>query len=132
MRVQQKPPRSPVTMPRLWSIAQRSSRSRAEPARAEPRLRMHAHSCSSIEVGKATAVRALFLLLVLGALGAPAQAQSLEGIGYSGYLGEWELTATVTEKTSGWTREYSGPLTMRHIGLCTQDGPEERAGEMRL
>ncbi len=93
---------------------------------------MHVHSCSSTEARKAIVVRALFLLIILGALAAPAQAQSLQVIGYSGYLGEWELTATVTAKMSGWTREYSGPLTMKHIGLCTQDGPEERTGEMRL
>jgi hypothetical protein len=45
-------------------------------------------------------VRALLLSIVLGALVAPAHAQSLEVIGYSGYLGEWELTATVTEKAT--------------------------------
>jgi hypothetical protein len=41
-------------------------------------------------------VRALFPLIILGTFAASAQAQSLEVIGYSGYLGEWELTATVT------------------------------------
>jgi len=68
----------------------------------------------------------------LGLLPTPAGAQSLQVIGYSGYLGEWELTATVTERISSRTKEYSGPLTMRHIGLCTQDGPEEKTGEMRF
>jgi hypothetical protein len=77
-------------------------------------------------------VRAFFLPIVLSALAAPAGAQSLQVIGYSGYLGEWELTATVTERISSRTKEYSGPLTMRHIGLCTQDGPEERMGQMRF
>jgi hypothetical protein len=77
-------------------------------------------------------VRALFPLIILGTFAASAQAQSLEVIGYSGYLGEWELTATVTEDVSGRTKEYSGPLTMRHVGLCTQDGPEEKTGEMRF
>jgi hypothetical protein len=77
-------------------------------------------------------VRAFFLTIVLGALATPAGAQSLQVIGYSGYLGEWELTATVTERISSRTKEYSGPLTMRHIGLCTQDGPEEKTGEMRF
>jgi hypothetical protein len=61
-----------------------------------------------------------------------ASAQSLQVTGYSGYLGEWEMTATVTETASGPTREYSGPLTMKHVGLCTQDGPEQKTGEMRL
>jgi hypothetical protein len=77
-------------------------------------------------------VRAFFLPIVLSALATPAGAQSLQVIGYSGYFGEWELTATVTERISSRTREYSGPLTMRHIGLCTQDGPEEKTGEMRF
>jgi len=77
-------------------------------------------------------VRAFFLPIVLSALATPAGAQSLQVTGYTGYLGEWELTATVTESVSGRTKEYSGPLTMKHVGLCTQDGPEEKTGEMRL
>ena len=77
-------------------------------------------------------MKALFLSVVLGALASSAQAQSLQVIGYSGYLGEWELTAAVTEKVSSQTKEYSGPLTMKHVGLCTQDGPEEKTGEIRF
>ena len=77
-------------------------------------------------------MRTLLLPIVLCALAAPAGAQSLRVIGYSGYLGEWELTATVTETASGDTKQYFGPLTMKHVGLCTQDGPEEKTGEMRL
>ena len=77
-------------------------------------------------------MRAFFLPIVLSALATPAGAQSLQVTGYTGYLGEWELTATVTENVSGRTKEYSGPLTMKHVGLCTQDGPEEKTGEMRL
>jgi hypothetical protein len=77
-------------------------------------------------------VRALFLPIILGTLATPASAQSLQIVGYSGYLGEWELTATVTETTSGQIKEYSGPLTMKHVGVCSQDGPEEKSGEMRV
>jgi hypothetical protein len=76
-------------------------------------------------------VRTLVLSIVLSALALPVQAEPLEIIGYSGYLGEWELTATVTA-TAPPRKAYSGPLTMRHIGLCTQDGPEEKTGEMHL
>lgn len=73
------------------------------------------------------------LPIVLGILAGPASAQSLQVVGYSGFLGEWELTATVTETASGQIiKEYSGPLTMKHVGLCTQDGPEEKIGEMRF
>lgn len=78
------------------------------------------------------AVKAFLLSLVVSGLATPAVAQSLHVIGYSGYLGEWELTATVTATASSHIKEYSGPLTMRHVGVCTQDGPEEKTGEMRL
>ena len=77
-------------------------------------------------------MRALMLPIVLGALATSAQAQPREIIGYAGYLGEWELTATVTENASWLTKNFSGPLTMRHVGLCTQDGPEEKSGELRF
>ena len=77
-------------------------------------------------------MRTFLLPIVLSALAAPAGAQSLQVIGYSGYLGEWELTATVSETASGDIKQYFGPLTMKHVGLCTQDGPEEKTGEMRL
>jgi hypothetical protein len=77
-------------------------------------------------------VRALLLLLLGGALAAPAQAKSMQLVGYAGVLGEWELTATVTESAHGWTKEFSGPLSMKHVGICTQDGPEEKTGEIRF
>ena len=77
-------------------------------------------------------MRIFLVPIVLGILAAPANAQSLQLIGYSGHLGEWELTATVTEKISGPANEYTGPLTMKHVGMCTQDGPEEKTGSIRL
>jgi hypothetical protein len=58
--------------------------------------------------------------------------QSLEVFGYAGALGEWELTATVTENSSRRTKEFSGPVTMTHVGICTQAGPEEKSGEINL
>ena len=77
-------------------------------------------------------MKLLFWAIVLILLAPPAGAQSLQVIGYSGHLGEWELTAVVTEGTSSRTKEFSGPLTMKHIGLCSQDGPEEKTGQMRF
>ena len=77
-------------------------------------------------------MRAFCLAAVLGAIAAPASVQSLEVFGYAGVLGEWELTATVTENASRRTKELSGPVTMTHVGLCTQDGPEKKTGEIRL
>jgi hypothetical protein len=77
-------------------------------------------------------VRALILLIGLGTLATPAGAESLQVLGYAGVLGEWELTAAVTEKAMGRTKGFSGPLTMTHVGMCTQDGPEKRNGEIRF
>jgi hypothetical protein len=77
-------------------------------------------------------MKVLFLPIVLSVLATPAAAQSLQVIGYSGHLGEWELTAVVNEGASGRAREFSGPLTMKHIGLCSQDGPEEKTGQLRF
>ena len=76
-------------------------------------------------------MKARLLSVVLSVLVGPAYAQSLEVIGYSGYLGEWELTATVSETPPGG-KGYSGRLVMKHVGVCTQDGPEEKTGEMHL
>jgi len=70
-------------------------------------------------------------LLFVGLLAATsARAQSLEVLGYSGMLGEWELTANVVR--SGEADSYSGALLMRHVGICSQDGPEEKSGSIRL
>jgi hypothetical protein len=76
-------------------------------------------------------VRALLPLFVLGALSAPAQAEPRQILGYAGVLGEWELTATVTENALRWSSEFSGPMSMKHVGICTQEGPEEKTGEIR-
>ncbi|MDI4238828.1 hypothetical protein OZ411_39220 [Bradyrhizobium sp. Arg237L] len=57
---------------------------------------------------------------------------AMEFLGQAGVLGEWELTGNLIESGSGPRKEFSGPLKMKHVGICTQDGPEERAGEIRL
>lgn len=77
-------------------------------------------------------MRTFCLAAMLGAVAAQASAQSLEVFGYAGVLGEWELTATVTENASRRSKDFSGPLTMMHVGLCTQDGPERKTGQIRL
>lgn len=61
-----------------------------------------------------------------------AVAQPPQVVGYLGHLGEWELVAAVTESGSGRAGEFSGPLTMKHIGLCSRDGPEEKSGHIRF
>jgi len=75
-------------------------------------------------------VRTPLLGIVLSVLCFAAPAQSLEVIGYAGALGEWELAATVTEREQAGA--YSGAVTMTHVGVCTQDGPEQKTGEIQL
>jgi len=74
------------------------------------------------------------LLPVLALIGvcSAVQAESIELVGYIGVLGEWELTANVAPVGPASKKEFAGPLKMRHVGYCTQDGPEERKGEIRL
>jgi hypothetical protein len=70
------------------------------------------------------------LLMLVWPLAAAAQTRVVTG--QSGVLGEWELTATVTEQTDGGVRRWSGPLSLKHIGFCSAEGPEEKTGEVRL
>jgi hypothetical protein len=77
-------------------------------------------------------VKKSLLLLVALTFAAPAYGQSLEVVGYAGDLGEWEVTASLTGKTSFWSKDFAGPLTMRHSGICTIEGPKEKTGEISL
>ncbi|MGE9010631.1 hypothetical protein ACO2JO_18760 [Leptospira interrogans] len=84
------------------------------------------------QLAREQVVKAFGLAVMLGVVVTLAPARALEVSGTSGFLGEWEVTATVTETASGRIRDYRGPLVLKHIGLCTQDGPVEKKGEMRL
>jgi len=83
---------------------------------------------SEPRAAKEQAVR-LLALLVLCASATSAVAETRQVIGYAGLLGEWELAADVSEGAAG---EFSGPATMTHVGLCTQDGPEQQSGDIHL
>lgn len=65
-------------------------------------------------------------------LAAPSGARTLSVSGQAGVLAEWDLTATVTESPDGEGRQWSGTLSMKHVGFCGVDGPEEKNGELRL
>src|SRR5262245_7051082 len=78
---------------------------------------------------KAFAASVLMLMLANSATRG-AEADALQILGQTGVLGEWELTANATP--AGAQRQFSGPLVMKHVGLCTVDGPEEKKGEIQL
>jgi hypothetical protein len=79
------------------------------------------------------AVRSIGIAAVFLMLGStsPGALESLEVLGQAGVLGEWELTANLAA-TNAARKEFSGPLVMKHVGLCTQDGPEVKKGELRV
>ena len=70
--------------------------------------------------------------MALVALPLSAQAQSLQLIGKAGYLSEWELAADVRESPATGRKVYAGPMTLKHVGLCSTTGPEYKTGEIRL
>src|SRR5947209_6733304 len=70
----------------------------------------------------------VWMAMLLGSVGA----QTRTVTGQAGILGEWDLTATVTEQADGSVRQWTGPLSMKHVGFCGVDGPEEKIGELRF
>jgi hypothetical protein len=77
-------------------------------------------------------LKTFLLLLIVSAIGCPVQAQSLQVTGQTGYLSEWQVSGNVTESRSGRIREFAGSLTMKHVGLCSQAGPEEKVAQIKL
>jgi hypothetical protein len=78
-------------------------------------------------------MRTFLVFVALVALAEPGGAQSmLELYGKTGYLGEYELSGTVSEQSSNGRTEYSGPLVIKHVGLCTHSGPPETISQIRL
>src|SRR5262249_4248966 len=127
-------PLNSATPPRHGRISARSSNKRATRATPAPRSPMRAPISTATRkvTQKARVASWAAWPLALGLLATSAKAEPLQIVGYSGYLGEWELTATVTEEGSSAPEQYSGALSMKHVGLCTQDGPEEKSGKMRV
>ena len=77
-------------------------------------------------------MRPVSFLLTLSVLAVPARAEPLEIHGTTGYVGEYELSGSVSEQDLNGKKEFSGPLTVKHVGLCTRDGPKETVGEIRF
>jgi hypothetical protein len=77
-------------------------------------------------------MRAL-LSAVLMFAGAPvALAQSYSASGQVGYLQEWEMKASLAKTVTGSGQDFYGPVTLRHVGICSVNGAEEKSGVVRL
>jgi hypothetical protein len=77
-------------------------------------------------------MRTTLALLTLSIFADPAQAEPLQVRGATGYISEFELSGSVSEQDLNGKKILSGPLTVKHIGLCTHDGPQETVGQIRL
>jgi hypothetical protein len=77
-------------------------------------------------------MRAWLAAVLMCGTASAALAQSYSASGQVGYLQEWELKATLAKTVSIGKVEYSGPLTLRHVGLCSVNGVEEKSGALRL
>jgi hypothetical protein len=77
-------------------------------------------------------MRAVLAFCFATALTPNAHAQALKVSGQLGVLGEWELSATLSREAAGSKRQFSGPLALKHVGICTQEGPEEKAGTAQV
>jgi hypothetical protein len=77
-------------------------------------------------------MRPIGFFLMVSVLAVPARAEPLQIHGTTGYAGEYELSGSVSEQDLNGKKQFSGPLTVRHVGLCTHDGPKETVGEIRF
>jgi hypothetical protein len=73
-----------------------------------------------------------FLAGFISIASVPANAQPVQVTGKFGYLSEYELTANVAADKPVANGEFSGPMIVRHVGLCTHDGPNQEDGKIRL
>jgi hypothetical protein len=77
-------------------------------------------------------MRAILLALCICASAPVALAQSYYASGQVGYLQEWELKASLAKTVTGAGDEYQGPVTLRHVGICSVSGVEEKSGVVQL
>jgi hypothetical protein len=55
-----------------------------------------------------------------------ALAQSYSANGQIGYLQEWEMRASLAGTVTSAGMSYDGPVTLRHVGLCSVNGVVEK------
>lgn len=77
-------------------------------------------------------VRASIAILSLIGLCGAAQARELAG--RFGYLGEWDVVATLSEEKTGGAlaAELAGSLRMKHNAVCGPGETPEKSGHIRM
>ncbi len=59
-------------------------------------------------------------------------AQSYSANGQIGYLQEWEMKGSLAKTVTRTGANYEGPVTLRHVGLCSANGIEEKSAVVQL
>lgn len=78
-------------------------------------------------------MKLLVLTICAAVLIAPScSAQTSQIRGVAGFLSEYELTADVAGQAGEGRKELSGPLSVKHVGLCTHAGPNEMLGQLKI
>lgn len=72
--------------------------------------------------------------VILTLAGSSTEASARDLVGRFGYLGEWDVTATLTEERAGRSgaASLSGPLLMKHNAVCGPGETPEKSGQIRL
>jgi len=67
-------------------------------------------------------------------VGAPsvALAQSYSTKGHVGYLQEWEMKGSLAKTATHFSASYTGSVMLRHVGLCSINGAEEKSGTLEV
>lgn len=75
---------------------------------------------------------ALLPAILMFAGASVALAQSYSASGRVGYLQEWEMKASLAKTVTSRGQDFYGPVTLRHVGICSVNGVEEKSGVVRL
>jgi hypothetical protein len=75
-------------------------------------------------------MRILTLVFALLTFAGAALAQTAQVTGTLGYLSEWKVSADVAQTVVAGRKEFAGPLTVTHVGVCTPGRPVEMSGEI--
>jgi hypothetical protein len=72
------------------------------------------------------------VILTLFAAPPATWAQSYSASGQIGYLHEWEIAGNLAKTATSPAVDYSGTVTLRHVGLCSVNGVEQKQARMQL
>jgi hypothetical protein len=75
-------------------------------------------------------MRTFAFALLIAVISGLADAQSLQIMGKFGYLDEYELSAEVAKTFN--EKQFSGRMTIRHVGVCTHNGANQMEGQISL